>query len=74
VFIWLYLKYWYSARTLNAFALIVSGAIANLLDGFSDGKVVDFIDIGASTLNFADFAIMVGIALIALQAIKIPNP
>lgn len=56
----------------EGFALIVGGAISNLLDRL-DGQVVDFIDIGISTLNFADFAIMGGMVLIAIQAIRIPN-
>lgn len=56
----------------EGFALIVGGTISNLLDRL-DGQVIDFIDIGISTLNFADFAIMGGMVLIAIQAIRIPN-
>ena len=74
LFTWVYFKYLYSENTLNGYALIFGGAAANLLDGFSDGTVVDFIDIGISTANLADFAIMGGIVLIALQAIRIPPP
>lgn len=68
-----YFKYLYSAQTLSAFALIFSGAAANLLDGLLDGTVVDFINIGISTLNLADFAIMGGIAWFAFQAISSSN-
>lgn len=67
IFTWIYFKYLYSENTLNGYALIFGGAAANLLDGFLDGKVVDFIDIGISTLNLADFAIMGGIVLLLFK-------
>lgn len=70
LFTWGYFKYWYSPKTLNAYVLISAGAAANLVDGVLDGQVVDFINIGISTLNFADFAIMGGIVLLLVKSRK----
>ncbi|MDP3740900.1 MAG: signal peptidase II [bacterium] len=66
IFVWIF------RRNGLGFVLIVSGALSNIIDRI-DGSVVDFINIGISTLNLADFAIMGGIAMIAFRAIKIPN-
>lgn len=70
IFIWFYFQYWRSEKTLNAFSLIVGGAAANLIDGILDGSVTDFINVGISTLNVADFAIMGGIAILLMQNLK----
>jgi signal peptidase II len=52
-------------------ALLLSGAIGNLIDRVSYGEVVDFLDFHVSSthwpaFNIADSAISIGIALMAL--------
>lgn len=56
-----------------AFGLIVGGAVSNLIDRAVYGYVRDFINLGITTVNLADLAIMIGIGLIALEAMRIPN-
>lgn len=65
-----------ASQKLNniAYALIVGGAIGNLLDRAFHGFVVDFIDfyIGGwhfATFNIADCTICIGAALLALEGI-----
>ena len=49
-----------------ALGLLLGGAVGNLIDRLSFGRVVDFIDVGAwPVFNLADSAIVVGIILIA---------
>jgi len=53
-------------------ALILGGAIGNLLDRFRLGAVIDFIDIGYRGVrwpifNLADAAVTIGIALLILE-------
>ncbi|MEO1271859.1 MAG: signal peptidase II, partial [Myxococcota bacterium] len=62
-------------------ALMVGGGVSNLMDRILyDGVVVDFMNLGVGGLrtgifNVADIAIMVGAALIALQAFSAePEP
>lgn len=57
-----------------AYGLVTAGAVGNVIDrvfrdpGFPSGAVVDFIDLGWwPVFNFADCAIVVGAALVALQ-------
>ncbi|MEE8138475.1 MAG: signal peptidase II, partial [Thermoanaerobaculia bacterium] len=59
-------------RLLTSLALILGGAVGNLIDRMANGEVTDFIDVyfGAyhwHTFNVADSAITVGIALMALD-------
>lgn len=61
IFLILYLHSSPRGQTDPGFALIVGGAVSNLIDRLPDGTVMDFINIGVSTLNVADIAIMVGI-------------
>lgn len=54
---------------LSAYALILGGALGNLLDRFRLGKVVDFIDIGVKnlrwyTFNLADAYLVVAMVMI----------
>lgn len=56
-------------------ALILGGAIANLIDRLMDGRVTDFLDIGLGTLrwptfNLADCFIVVGVALLLLMPLS----
>ena len=64
-------------RTIDAvgLALVAGGAAGNLVDriwrgdGFLDGRVIDFIDIGSfPSFNVADSAITIGAALVILSA------
>ena len=57
--------------TRVSLALIISGALGNLWDRISVGKVTDFIDIGIGstrwpTFNVADALVVVGIGLLVL--------
>lgn len=50
-----------------ALALILGGAIGNLIDRFASGEVVDFIDIRLihwPVFNFADIAVFIGIIIL----------
>ncbi len=62
-------------------ALILGGAVGNLLDrffrgeGILDGAVVDFIDLSFwPTFNVADSAISVGVVVLILGALFAPHP
>ncbi len=64
---------------LTALALILGGAVGNLLDRLASGAVTDFIDffIGSyhwHTFNLADSAITVGIGLMAVDFLRRPQP
>lgn len=64
-----------SQRWLNcAYALILSGALGNVLDRILFGYVVDFLDFDLGfyrwpTFNVADIAIFIGAAMIIIDAI-----
>lgn len=63
---------------LTALALVVGGAIGNLIDRVSSGAVTDFIDVyvGAHhwpSFNVADSAISIGIVLMAIDSFR-PHP
>ena len=54
------------------FAMVVGGAVGNMIDRIMFGKVIDFIDVGIKssrwyTFNIADSAITTGICLLILQ-------
>jgi len=63
-------------RMLNAaYALVISGAIGNLIDRLSYGYVIDFIDFYIDSwhwpaFNVADMAICIGAGLLILDAFK----
>jgi signal peptidase II len=64
---------------LAALALILGGAVGNLLDRLASGAVTDFIDcyLGTHhwhTFNVADSAITVGIGLMALDFLRRREP
>jgi signal peptidase II len=61
---------------LIALALVVGGAVGNLIDRVVAGAVTDFIDIYVGThhwpsFNIADSAISIGIALMALDSVRL---
>lgn len=61
-----------------ALGLQLGGAVGNLVDRIRQGYVVDFVDFGYRAnwwpvFNVADSAIVVGVALLALNAL-VPNP
>jgi len=61
-----------------ALGLQLGGAIGNLIDRMRQGYVVDFVDFGYRAnwwpvFNVADSAIVVGVALLAFNALS-PNP
>ncbi|MBN2564433.1 MAG: signal peptidase II [Candidatus Eisenbacteria bacterium] len=58
----------------TAFALILGGAVGNLIDRIRVGAVVDFIDIGGSAyrwpaFNVADSCITIGVTLLAVSLV-----
>ena len=62
-----------------ALGLLFGGAIGNLADRIRLGYVVDFVDFGYHSnwwpvFNVADSAIVVGVALLALNALSTPTP
>lgn len=55
----------------SAAALILGGAVANIVDRAGDGSVVDVIDVGWwPTFNLADVAIVTGVGLMFLQSFR----
>jgi signal peptidase II len=73
---WFYLKTPASHRFLSAgFALILGGAVGNLIDRVRFGRVVDFLDFYVGTwhwpaFNVADSAITTGIAIFLLHVVS----
>lgn len=64
-------------KTLIALTLVLSGGIGNLIDRFAFGSVTDFLILGigpfkTGIFNFADFSIMLGIALLVINPRRIP--
>jgi signal peptidase II len=64
---------------LAALALVVGGAIGNLIDRVSSGAVTDFLDVylGAHhwpSFNVADSAISIGILLMAIDSFRPRHP
>lgn len=62
----------------SAYALIIGGALANMVDRAYNGFVVDFLDFywqnwHYPTFNVADIAICIGAGLLALDAFKNPE-
>lgn len=70
--IFLFFDYYHDLVAQGALALILGGAIGNIIDRFLIGKVVDFLDFFYGTyhwpaFNIADMAICIGVALIILR-------
>ncbi len=64
---------------LAALALVVGGALGNLLDRATTGAVTDFVDLFLGThhwpaFNVADAAISIGIVLMAIDSLKRRHP
>ena len=58
-----------------AVGLLAGGAVGNLLDRLTRDGVIDFIDFPAwPSFNFADIAITLGAATLALIALAGPEP
>ena len=58
-----------------AYGMVLGGAIGNLTDRLSMGRVVDFLDVGVGDLrwpifNVADIAIVVGVGLFLLVSLR----
>ncbi len=63
---------------VSAIALIGAGAVGNLIDrSFVGGKVTDFIDVFGDVFpvfNVADSAIVVGVIMLVLWVLLVPDP
>lgn len=64
---------------LSALALIVGGAVGNLIDRLASGAVTDFVDLYVGThhwpaFNVADSAITIGICLMLLDSFRGQQP
>lgn len=71
----IFLGFFFALRKVSptqrlALALILGGGLSNLFDRLDDGLVVDFINLGISTLNLADLAIFLGIATLLNSYIR----
>lgn len=73
------LYFWRTSSTerllLLSLALILGGAVGNLVDRLMKGSVTDFIDLYVAshhwpTFNAADSAISIGIALMAIETLR----
>ena len=65
-----------SARHAAAFALFIAGGASNWFDRVSDGRVVDFMNVGIGWLrtgifNVADVAIMLGLAVFVFAELRL---
>lgn len=63
---------------MSSLALIIGGAVGNLVDRVVSGAVTDFLDVYVGThhwpsFNVADSAISIGIALMAVDAFRTPH-
>lgn len=70
VFAILYFRSFGALKSNLGFVLIIGGAIANLLDRLADGTVTDYVNIGISTVNISDIAIIAGMLIIIIQSVK----
>jgi signal peptidase II len=73
------LYFWYTPSRdrvlLAALALVVGGAVGNLIDRVSSGAVTDFLDVYVGlhhwpSFNVADSAISIGIVLMAIDSFR----
>ena len=67
MFVYWHFRYLRRSPASVGSALIVGGAVSNLLDRLGDGTVVDFLNLGLSTMNVADLAILAGIGILAYK-------
>ena len=76
ILIWLFWTLPKDDRLLRVgLALVLGGAVGNIIDRFRLGEVIDFLDVGIGTLrwpvfNFADSFVTVGIGLLALGYVR----
>ena len=77
IFIWLRKLDTSRRREAVAWALVLGGALGNLIDRILYGYVIDFLDVYVGdwhwpAFNVADSAITVGVALLLLDSFKAP--
>ena len=62
-----------SAKTTvskQAYALVIGGGLANVIDRLRDGYVTDFFQIGSFPIfNVADMCVSIGVALLLVEAV-----
>lgn len=78
VSVYLLLRLWRTDTNMDAIwiGLIIGGALGNGIDRLLDGVVTDFIDVHAfgyhwPTFNLADIAIVLGVAIVLIESVKI---
>jgi signal peptidase II len=68
LFLYLFFRNFQTAKNSYGFSLILGGAISNIFDRLTKGTVTDFVNIRlGNTFNFADVAIIIGIALLIIN-------
>ena len=77
IFVWLRKLDTSRRREAVAWALVLGGALGNLIDRILYGYVIDFLDVYVGdwhwpAFNVADSAITVGVALLLLDSFKAP--
>lgn len=77
IFVWLRKLDPSRRREAVAWALVLGGALGNLIDRILYGYVIDFLDVYVGdwhwpAFNVADSAITVGVALLLLDSFKVP--
>lgn len=77
IFVWLHKLDPSRRREAVAWALVLGGALGNLIDRILYGYVIDFLDVYVGdwhwpAFNVADSAITVGVALLLLDSFKTP--
>jgi signal peptidase II len=77
IFVWLWKLDPSRRREAVAWALVLGGALGNLIDRILYGYVIDFLDVYVGdwhwpAFNVADSAITVGVALLLLDSFKAP--
>lgn len=76
--IWLVRSAWQERWLAGSIALILGGALGNVIDRFRAGHVVDFLDFHAAgwhwpAFNIADAAITIGALTLLVLSLRTPN-
>ena len=67
-FIFLHIRYLRASPANLGGAFVIGGAVSNLADRLAGGTVTDFLNLGFTTMNFADLAIFAGLGIIIYRS------